>query len=179
MPFSDYDAFSIAKQFLTGGRVVSSSVGRKAPSPLVVSFRLVLLTALLVLLTTADFAIAQDAFSDSSYARDQIDPWTGVEEMIVVGSGAADLLTQSTQSVTRFDADFLKATGVDDISDLAGITPNLEIRKSDATSPTFFIRGVGLSDFNANAGGAVAVYQDGVAMNLPALSSASSSTLVA
>ncbi len=169
MPFSDYDAFSIAKQFLTGGRVVSSSVGRKAPSPLVVSFRLVLLTALLVLLTTADFAIAQDAFSDSSYARDQIDPWTGVEEMIVVGSGAADLLTQSTQSVTRFDADFLKATGVDDISDLAGITPNLEIRKSDATSPTFFIRGVGLSDFNANAGGAVAVYQDGVAMNLPAL----------
>lgn len=118
---------------------------------------------LLLTLMRASSALAQVATS----AED--DPWLGVEQMIVTGAGAADLLTQSTQSVTRFDADLLKAKGVDDISDLAGITPNLEIRTADATSPTFFIRGVGLSDFNANAGGAVAVYQDGVAMNLPAL----------
>lgn len=97
------------------------------------------------------------------------DPFAGVEEMIVVGQGTSDLLISSTQSVTRFDADLLQALGVDDISDLAQITPNLEIRTADATSPTFFIRGVGLSDFSANAGGSVAVYQDDVAMNLPAL----------
>ena len=119
--------------------------------------------ALFVTLVIAKAALAQES------AKKEVDPWSGVEEMLVIGSGAADLLTQSTQSVTRFDADLLKAKGVADISDLAGITPNLEIRTADATSPTFFIRGVGLSDFNANAGGAVAVYQDGVAMNLPAL----------
>lgn len=119
--------------------------------------------AFFVTLVLAKASLAQES------GTEEVDPWSGVEEMLVIGSGAADLLTQSTQSVTRFDADLLKAKGIDDISDLAGITPNLEIRTADATSPTFFIRGVGLSDFNANAGGAVAVYQDGVAMNLPAL----------
>ncbi len=133
--------------------------------------------ALLLALAIANPAVAQestdadpqDVEGETSPGEEGVDPWTGVEEMLVIGSGAADLLTTQTTSVTRFDADLLKAKGVSDISDIAEITPNLEIRTADATSPTFFIRGVGLSDFNANAGGAVAVYQDGVAMNLPAL----------
>ena len=59
--------------------------------------------------------------------------------------------------------------GVGDISDLTLVTPNLEIRTAGSTAPTFFIRGVGLSDFSSIASGAVAVYQDGVALNAPAL----------
>ena len=133
--------------------------------------------ALLTTLTIANLAIAQESAGSGPQADSgqtslglaAEDPFAGVEQMIVFGSGTSDLLTSATESVTRFDADLIQAIGAEDISDLAQITPNLEIRTADATSPTFFIRGVGLSDFNANAGGAVAIYQDGVAMNLPAL----------
>ncbi|MDG2333913.1 MAG: TonB-dependent receptor [Myxococcota bacterium] len=95
--------------------------------------------------------------------------WSDIEEVRVTGQTSSNALTSATESATRFDSDLLEAVGANDLSDLAKFTPNLEIRTAGATSPTFFIRGVGLSDFNANAGGAIAIYQDGVAMNTPAL----------
>jgi iron complex outermembrane receptor protein len=162
-------SLSPIRLFHRSGRIFQSSVG---------VHRLACLTiALLVTLAIANLAAAQESVNSDSQADsgaapedfDPQDPWAGVEAMLVIGSSASNLLTSSTESVTRFDADLLQALGAGDISDLAKATPNLEIRKADATSPTFFIRGVGLSDFNANAGGAVAVYQDGVAMNSPAL----------
>jgi len=151
--------------------------GRVFHGSVVVHRSTCLTLALLVTLAIGNLAVAQesvnsDSQADSGAAPEDIDPedpWAGVESMLVIGSRASNLLTSSTESVTRFDADLLQAIGAGDISDLAKITPNLEIRTAGATSPTFFIRGVGLSDFNANAGGAVAVYQDGVAMNSPAL----------
>jgi iron complex outermembrane receptor protein len=72
-------------------------------------------------------------------------------------------------SVTAFSAADLVALGAANIADLAAFTPNLEIVTAGATTPTFFIRGVGLNDFNANSTGAVAVYQDDVPVNAPAL----------
>lgn len=105
---------------------------------------------------------AQDADGD--------DPFSGVEEMIVVGTGgAAALLTANSKSVTAFDADTLGDLGVADISDLSDFTPNLEIVKAGTTSPTLFIRGVGLNDFSAAAAGAIAVYEDGVPRNSSAI----------
>jgi len=94
----------------------------------------------------------------------------GIEEIVVLGAesegtrdfGAAD-------SVTGFGAEDLAALGAQDIADLAGFTPNLEIVTAGATTPTFFIRGVGLNDFNSNSTGAVAIYRDDVAINAPAL----------
>ena len=102
--------------------------------------------------------------------EDGTDPWAGVEELLVTGSSAAGILeAASGNSVIGFDAETLAAIGAQDISDIAASTPNLEIRKTSATTPTFFIRGVGLNDFNSNATGAVAIYQDGIAVNAPAL----------
>lgn len=59
--------------------------------------------------------------------------------------------------------------GVSNVADVAAYTPNLEIRSSSSTSATFFIRGVGLNDFTANAASAVAVYVDDAPRNLPAI----------
>ncbi len=162
-------SLSAMSPFHRSGPVFHSSVG---------VHRLAWLTlALLVTLAIANLAVAQesvgsDSQTDTGAAPEDIDsedPWADVEEMRVTGPAASDPLTSSTESVTRFDSDLLQALGAGDISDLAKITPNLEIRTAGATAPTFFIRGVGLSDFNANAGGAVAIYQDDVAMNLPGL----------
>ncbi|MCP4039954.1 MAG: TonB-dependent receptor plug domain-containing protein [bacterium] len=83
------------------------------------------------------------------------------------GEGAADF--ESGDSVQAFDAADLEALGAQSIADLASFTPNLEIVTSGATTPTFFIRGVGLNDFNANSTGAVAILFNDVPKNSPAL----------
>lgn len=97
------------------------------------------------------------------------DPFAGVEQFVVTGSSTVDALTKSTMSVTSFDAADLVDYGVSDISDVAKFTPNLSIVTASSTTPTFFIRGVGLNDFTANAAGAVAIYVDGAPRNLPAI----------
>lgn len=92
-----------------------------------------------------------------------------VEEILIQGQAGQGIESGATVSVTAFDAADLEAMGVSDVSDIAQFTPNLEIRTAGSTTPTFFIRGVGLNDFTANASGSVAIYQDDVAMNLPAI----------
>ena len=99
------------------------------------------------------------------------DVWAGVEEMVVSGSTAGGILADvaRSNSVTAFSSDDLEAIGAADISDIANFTPNLEIVTAGATAPTFFIRGIGLNDFNSNAAGSVAIYTDDVPLNNPAL----------
>jgi iron complex outermembrane receptor protein len=115
--------------------------------------------------------IARAEAQDSGGGAAGEDVWAGVEEMVVSGSDAGGILADvaRSNSVTAFDSKDLEAIGAADISDLASFTPNLEIVTAGSTSPTFFIRGIGLNDFNANAAGAVAVYQDDVPLNSPAL----------
>jgi iron complex outermembrane recepter protein len=94
----------------------------------------------------------------------------GIEEIIVRGAeSAADKDFSTADSVTGFSAEDLAALGAASIADLAAFTPNLEIVTAGATTPTFFIRGVGLNDFNANSTGAVSIYTDDVAINAPGL----------
>jgi iron complex outermembrane receptor protein len=98
---------------------------------------------------------------------DSSDPWAGIEEMVVLGTGTLQDWQQGPTSVVSFDADTLRGERISDIGDVADFTPNLEII-APGTVPVLFIRGVGLNDLNANATSAVAVYQDGIYMNSPA-----------
>jgi outer membrane receptor protein involved in Fe transport len=98
-----------------------------------------------------------------------VGPPPGVEVMQVKGRAVSGIETDVPESITQFDADTIAALGAGSIADLAKVTPNVEIRSAGATTAVFFIRGVGLSDFSSNAAGAVAVYQDNVPLNTPAL----------
>lgn len=126
-------------------------------------------------LAAIHFSIVATAFLASAgtaraqAAQSASDPFAGVEEMIVTGSGMVGALTETSTSVTSFDALKLESLGVSNVADVAAYTPNLEIRSSSSTSATFFIRGVGLNDFTANAASAVAVYVDDAPRNLPAI----------
>lgn len=103
-------------------------------------------------------------------ANGEGDVWAGVEEMLVVGSAAGSFgLLEQTGSIVAFDASDLAAYGIENTTDLATYTPNLEIVQSSATQASFFIRGVGLQNFSANSTGAVAVYLDGVPLASPTL----------
>jgi iron complex outermembrane receptor protein len=93
-----------------------------------------------------------------------------IEEIVIrAGESQSAEDYQAGDSVTGFDATDLEALGAQTIEGLSKFTPNLEIVTSGATTPTFFIRGVGLNDFNANSTGAVSIYQDDVPINSPAL----------
>ena len=126
-------------------------------------------SALAVVLLGLSLLSPTNASAQQSSGGDDV--WAGVEEMVVSGSDANSILTDvaNSNSVTAFSAEDLQAIGAADISDIANFTPNLEIVTAGSTTPTFFIRGIGLNDFNANAAGAVAIYTDDVPLNNPAL----------
>jgi hypothetical protein len=96
-------------------------------------------------------------------------PPPGVEVMRVRGRGIAAIETDVPSSVTQFDAATIEALGAQDISDLSRVTPNVNIVQPGATQATFFVRGIGLSDFSSNAAGAVTIFQDDVSINAPAI----------
>jgi len=102
-------------------------------------------------------------------AGEESAPPPGVEEIVITGTAAAPLPDVRTESVVLFGAEELTALGIGDVTDLADFSPNLEIISPGETTATFFIRGVGLQDFSANAPSAVAIYQDDVPMNAPPL----------
>ena len=110
------------------------------------------------------FAQQEDQSRPQTQAAD-----SKVEEIVVRSSrqGAEDFA--APDSVTAFNAADLQALGAQTIEDIAAFTPNLEIVSTGATTPTFFIRGVGLNDFNANATSSVAIYQDDVNLNAQGL----------
>lgn len=125
----------------------------------------------------SDSAPPEEPESDEGNASNESAPaaesgdslFQGVEEMFVYGQPTVGVGLDSAVSVTAFDQGELDALGVQDVSDIAQFTPNLEIRTASATAGTFFIRGVGLNDFTANAAGAIAVFQDDVQLELPAI----------
>ncbi len=142
------------------------------------------LLLLLLLVSATSAAGAQDAdgptgaasddrevlFSSEADAAAVPEPSADIDEMIVRGSGRDDLLKDLSISATSFSTAEIKALRIQNIADLAEYTPNLEINtRSAASNPTLFIRGIGLKDYNANAAGAVAVYQNGININSPAI----------
>jgi len=121
------------------------------------------ISALLGLLCSSAFAQSQpDETAGASRDRE-------VEEILVQGQAVSGIQADAPVSVSQFGAQELDALGIEDVADVAKYTPNLEIRTASATTPTFFIRGVGLNDFTANAEGAVAIFQGGVPLSLPAI----------
>ena len=92
-----------------------------------------------------------------------------VEEILIRGQAASGIGSDAPASTAQFSTADLTALGAADVSDLARVTPNLEINTLTSTTPTFFIRGVGLNDFNSNAAGAVAIYVNEIPINAPAL----------
>ena len=111
----------------------------------------------------------EDEGGDSSDESELDRRYSGVEEMTITGTVGGIVQADAAESAVQFDADELDALGATELTDIARVTPNLQITQAGATSASFFIRGVGLADFSANSASAVAVYQDGVPLNASAL----------
>jgi outer membrane receptor protein involved in Fe transport len=112
---------------------------------------------------------SSEAPQQATPGGDESEPPTNVEVLRVRGRGAGAIETDVPSSVTQFDASTIEALGAQDISALSRVTPNVNIVQPGATQATFFVRGIGLQSFDANATGAVTIFQDDVALDLAAI----------
>ncbi|HVK81324.1 MAG TPA: TonB-dependent receptor [Verrucomicrobiae bacterium] len=121
--------------------------------------RRLFLTTLSVASLMAGSAWAQDAVDSDVYEG---------EELIVTAQKRAEALEDVPVSISVLTADSLESSGITNALGLNNMAPALRISSGDAaSSPKLYIRGVGLSDFNPNASGAVGIYQDGVYIGSP------------
>jgi outer membrane receptor protein involved in Fe transport len=127
-----------------------------------------LVIAAVLLIYPASAQVPADPDEDTlSTEADPANEPMGIEEIPVTGGDVTSSQKYSTTLATSGD---LQAFRIEDITEFANYTPNLEINTAFAASnPTILIRGVGLKGYNSNAPGAVAVYQDGININSPAI----------
>jgi iron complex outermembrane receptor protein len=87
-----------------------------------------------------------------------------LEEVIVTAQKRTESLQDTPISIAALDAEALETLGIDDLVDLQGKVPNLQIspHPNSMSTPRIFIRGVGNFDDQITQDPSVAVYMDGV-----------------
>lgn len=89
-----------------------------------------------------------------------------LDEVIVTAQKKEESLQQAPISIVAFGSETLARQGIEDIADLRGKVPNLELGpfSLSQTSLRLYIRGIGISDVQITQDPSVGVYVDGVYM---------------
>jgi len=91
-----------------------------------------------------------------------------LEEVIVTARKREESLQETPVAVTAISGEQLQEAGLNDLTDLDKVVPNLVANVgSGGGSTQLFIRGVGARNSGANFDGGVAIYQDGVYLSRP------------
>ena len=85
---------------------------------------------------------------------------TGPEEIIVTASKRAEKLLKVPMSITAISGTELKEKGINNVQDLARVTPGLSYAESGLSTPVYSLRGVGFYDTSIGARPTVSVYLD-------------------
>jgi iron complex outermembrane receptor protein len=118
------------------------------------------MTVAMAVTTGLQVAAAQDAPSAVA----------ALEEVTVTATRREESVQSVPISITAISGEALADAGVRDTRDLVNLAPNLAQQGSFAhTSPAFFIRGIGSTQFNPNANSKVGVYLDDVYLASPAV----------
>jgi len=92
-----------------------------------------------------------------------------LEEIIVTARKRQESLQETPLAVSAFSADALEEAGLQDLSHLSRVVPNVDVQ--DGTGSTgaanIFIRGVGSRNTGANFDSGVGIYLDGVYLSRP------------
>jgi len=112
----------------------------------------------------ASGAYAQQSSSAADTTSDQL------SEVVVTATRRAESAQSVPLSITALSAEDLANIGATQTRDLVELAPNLSEQGSfGRTDPSFFIRGVGSTQFNPNSNSKVGVYLDDVYLNSPAV----------
>jgi len=87
-----------------------------------------------------------------------------LEEIVVTAQKREQSLQDVPIAVTALSADILQQTGVVTLSDVANITPGLNISSTQAEATSISMRGIGSNDFGYGSDQSIPVYLDGVYM---------------
>ncbi len=82
------------------------------------------------------------------------------EQILVTAQKRSEVATDVGATLSVLDASTLEKVNTEELSDLTRFTPNFDI--AETNNPALFVRGVGISDFNTNNNGPIAVYVDEV-----------------
>jgi iron complex outermembrane recepter protein len=109
--------------------------------------------------------IAAAGFLDGGKALAQAAPVPAADdqlgEIIVTATRREESIQNIPVSITAISGAELAATGATSTRDLVGATPNLAVQGSwTRSSPAFFIRGIGNTQFNPNGNSKIGVYID-------------------
>lgn len=124
--------------------------------------------SLAALIAIVCFVVVGFGYSGVAVAQDEGASRGGALEEIVVTARKREENVQDVPiSISAFSGDQLESLGVEDLSDVARISPNLQFDGTAAVSgssvaSTIFIRGIGQTDFTLNSDPGVGVYLDGV-----------------
>ena len=114
--------------------------------------------------TTITFLLGIFVLGTPAYAQNNGDEEAGrmLEEVIVTVQKREQTLQEVPVTVTAFSGDFVTENGVQDIRDIAGLTPNLSIKARGETEASVFIRGIGSQAPGIGADPAVGIFIDGM-----------------
>jgi iron complex outermembrane recepter protein len=100
--------------------------------------------------------------STAASVQTEADPG-GLSDIVVTAQRRSQNIQDVPIQIVAISGNAITEAGIRDPRDLTLLVPNLAFQSgSQATSASIFIRGVGISDFNANVTGAVGVYVDDV-----------------
>jgi len=85
-----------------------------------------------------------------------------LEEVIITAQKREQSLQDVPVTVSAFSGDFVEESGVRDIRDIAGLTPNMSIKSRGETESTVFMRGIGSLAPGIGADPAVGIFIDGM-----------------
>jgi iron complex outermembrane recepter protein len=107
-------------------------------------------------------ALAQEAATEPNDAQ--------VEDIVVTAQRRSENIQDVPISITAITSETLRDAGSFSSTEIAQSVPNLTVSTTYVGSaPRFFIRGVGLGDFNASSTGGVGLYVDDVFLGSPNL----------
>ena len=102
-------------------------------------------------------ALTAAVFAGNAFAQD-----LAIEEVTVTATKRPENMQDIPIAMSAFTGDMIAETGVKDIRDIAGQTPNLSIKSRGDTEASVFIRGIGSQAPGIGADPAVGIYIDGL-----------------
>ncbi|WP_342806354.1 TonB-dependent receptor [Alteromonas sp. M12] len=87
----------------------------------------------------------------------------GLEQITVTAQKRSQSINDVGMSITAVNAEEIASAGINDVGDLAKITPGMTTSQSLMGTPTITIRGIGFNGFTLGSSPAVSVYVDQVA----------------
>lgn len=94
----------------------------------------------------------------------------GIEEILITATRRTTSLQSTPASIDVLTGDTLSDSGVTEMRDLVKLSPNLTQQGSFGRAfPSYFIRGIGTTNFNPNTNSKVGIYVDDVYLSSPAV----------